>query len=175
MSTALREALLEAATCHFGQRGYDGAHVAAIARDAGATKAALYYHFVDKDALWQESVARARDALEAYVAEGPQPIGPRRWLARRLDALCEWSAGHPASCRLLARAGWDAVDDPGDGWAAFGGRFGDQPLLRMAVRGLALELMRTIAAGRSVPSGAGRALAGLLAAPAGPEAGPRIG
>ncbi|MCP4657706.1 MAG: helix-turn-helix transcriptional regulator, partial [bacterium] len=47
-AAATREALLEAATELFAERGFDGAKVEAIARRAGVNKAMISYHFGGK-------------------------------------------------------------------------------------------------------------------------------
>ena len=47
-----REAILNAAEARFAAAGIDGVSMREIAEDVGITKAALYYHFPGKDALW---------------------------------------------------------------------------------------------------------------------------
>lgn len=49
-----RSRILEAATMHFAEKGFDGARTQAIADDAGVNKAMLYYHFRDKEHLYLE-------------------------------------------------------------------------------------------------------------------------
>ena len=49
-----RTRILEAATMHFAEKGFDGARTQAIADDAGVNKAMLYYHFRDKEHLYLE-------------------------------------------------------------------------------------------------------------------------
>lgn len=51
-----RSRLLEAATVHFAQKGFEGARTQAIADDAGVNKAMLYYHFQDKEHLYRETL-----------------------------------------------------------------------------------------------------------------------
>ncbi|MFC1628794.1 TetR/AcrR family transcriptional regulator [Gemmatimonadota bacterium] len=49
-----RSRILEAATTHFAEKGYEGARTQAIADDAGVNRAMLYYHFKDKEHLYRE-------------------------------------------------------------------------------------------------------------------------
>jgi len=46
------QVILQAAQHRFLQWGYSGTSTAALAEDVGITKAALYYHFADKEALF---------------------------------------------------------------------------------------------------------------------------
>jgi AcrR family transcriptional regulator len=66
-----RASILRAARTRFVTDGYAAASMAAIATDAGMTKAALYYHFPGKDALFvavfADEVARLRSSVEHLV------------------------------------------------------------------------------------------------------------
>ena len=53
-STEAHEKALHAALALFGQRGIEGASMEAIARKAGISKATLYSHWADKEALLLE-------------------------------------------------------------------------------------------------------------------------
>ena len=48
---ARRKLIVEAAGRLFGERGYDGTRLDAVAAAAGGTKPVLYRHFEDKSAL----------------------------------------------------------------------------------------------------------------------------
>ena len=63
-----RAALLEAATQAFSDRGYDATGVAELCRRAGVSKAAFYYHFERKQAIFM--------AMLAMVEEGDEVIVP---------------------------------------------------------------------------------------------------
>lgn len=63
-----REAqLLDIARELFGRKGYDRTSLRDIAEEAGITKAALYYHFPDKDALYERVVLESLERLIAHV------------------------------------------------------------------------------------------------------------
>lgn len=72
-----REAILNAAEARFAAAGIDSVSMREIAEDVGITKAALYYHFPGKDALWLavcERLARIHiTGLTEAVAGIPDP------------------------------------------------------------------------------------------------------
>lgn len=51
----------------FSDRGYNGVSMSEIARAAGITKAALYYHFADKEQLFLEAVATKTTSMLAEL------------------------------------------------------------------------------------------------------------
>ncbi len=64
-----RELILEAAQRIFEREGLEGASLRAIAREAGYTPAALYFHFASKEALYAALLERSLQALKAAVDE----------------------------------------------------------------------------------------------------------
>jgi AcrR family transcriptional regulator len=91
-----RELIVKAAADEFGRRGHRDARLDDIARAAGTTKAVIYDHFADKDALHAEVVARAaHDVLEA-VGAAVGPAGEREPRER-------YRAGILASFGLIAQ------------------------------------------------------------------------
>ena len=80
-----RRELTEIAINCFSRFGFQGTSIDRIARDAGVTKGAIYYHFKDKDDLLALLVPAAPGALEAYPVSkavsnvrnnGPELIAP---------------------------------------------------------------------------------------------------
>lgn len=66
----LREEQLVTIAAHlFAQKGYEGTSLRDIAEQAGITKAALYYWFPEKEALFQRVVAGRMAALVERVGE----------------------------------------------------------------------------------------------------------
>lgn len=59
-SAETREALLDAAESVFFERGVARATLEEIAREAGMTRGALYWHFADKEALYAAMLERVR-------------------------------------------------------------------------------------------------------------------
>ena len=61
-----RERILDAAEKEFARKGFDGARVDEIAKEAGVNKALIYYYFESKKELLEELVNRA---IRGLVAE----------------------------------------------------------------------------------------------------------
>jgi len=61
--------LLEIACRLFATRGYDGTSLRDIAEEAQITKAALYYHFPNKEALYQQILIANLETLTGRVRE----------------------------------------------------------------------------------------------------------
>lgn len=116
-SETTRADLLAAAARAFGERGFDGARLADIAREAGISRPSLLYHFPSKDALYEAVVrdgfgglgARLSGALsrraalhgpaEAAVREFRRFLESRPEMARLL--VRELLAGDGAGARVL--------------------------------------------------------------------------
>ncbi len=85
-----REALLDAAEHLFAERGVSRSSLQDIARAAGLTRGAVYWHFADKAELFNAMMARATqpmlDALQAIApATEAEPL--QALLRSTLDAL----------------------------------------------------------------------------------------
>lgn len=128
-----RRQLLDIASRHFAERGFAGAGTEEVVRQAGVTRGALYYHFRDKQALFQAVVddlqQQILDRVQRAAAGGADPWdGLRLGLHAFLDACME-----PAVQRIvltdapsvLGRATWREIDS----------RYGFG-LLRTALQGL---------------------------------------
>src|SRR6266849_9866666 len=64
-----RKQLMTAAIDCFARLGYQGTTIDRIARDAGVTKGAVYYHFRDKEELLFEAVKDRIGGFEQHVLE----------------------------------------------------------------------------------------------------------
>lgn len=63
-----RAAILLAAKTLFGEQGYAGTSMDAVARQAGVSKLTVYSHFGDKDSLFREAVrARCRELFPEHL------------------------------------------------------------------------------------------------------------
>lgn len=90
---ARREQIVTLAARLFGEKGYDGTSLRDIAEAAGITKAALYYHFPDKERLYEDvAMTRIRELLEevkAAIEKSDDPVEKIRLFliasARRMD------------------------------------------------------------------------------------------
>jgi len=79
--------LIDIAIDCFGRYGYQGTSVDRIAKAAGVTKGALYYHFRDKEALLAAAVANRVAAFEQRVQQAVEGATCPHAL-RRIAAVC---------------------------------------------------------------------------------------
>jgi AcrR family transcriptional regulator len=98
-----RQAIIEAATDLFADRGFAGVSVQEIADAAGTHKTTVLYHFETKEALHEAVLAQAL----GRVAEIQQDFlsGPftRDRVAYLIDQIHAFYAEHPSLARLLQR------------------------------------------------------------------------
>jgi AcrR family transcriptional regulator len=110
--TRSRERVLAAAMSAFAERGYEGASMSAIARDAGVTKSVIYDHFPSKADLHKalvEQQARALDTAVAVAVEAKAGESADKRLRAGVDAYLRFVEEHPAAWALLLR---DPPADP---------------------------------------------------------------
>lgn len=115
--TEARRRALAVALRLFGERGYGGTSLQAVADGLGFTKAALYYHYPAKGDMLAALADPAVEQLEAVAREGLElsaPAGRRALVGAYLDALVGASAvaavlladptasAHPAAQRARA-------------------------------------------------------------------------
>src|SRR5262245_38343156 len=105
-----RKHLLAAAIDSFARLGYQGTSIDRIARDAGVTKGALYYHFRDKEELLFEAVSSRVAEFEQHVLA---EVGPGddalASLTRVIDA-CFFSATVSTHRRFIMTLMIEALD-----------------------------------------------------------------
>jgi AcrR family transcriptional regulator len=63
-----RGQILDAASCVFAEKGYEGGTMREIAARVGVTEPALYRHYAGKEALFEDLVAVAGDRIVGQVA-----------------------------------------------------------------------------------------------------------
>jgi len=75
---ARRDQIVKIAANLFGEKGYDGTSLRDIAEASGITKAALYYHFPDKERLYEDVVvtriSALNDAVRDAVTRSEDPV-----------------------------------------------------------------------------------------------------
>ena len=142
---ARRTQLIEVTIELVADEGYRGASLAAIAKRAGISKAAVLYHFASKDALVHaahehtltELVAAVRRALAATA-----PVdGPAAYVRTMIGHLRE----HPRHTRMLIEAMSNGFGEHGaaERWqalaqildAAWPGRFADSRTMAVIIGG----------------------------------------
>ncbi len=101
---SLRTRIVEAATRLFAERGFRGTHIQEVARAAGCTKPALYYHFDGKEALFLEAIER----VAAEVRERHRRAVAQSTCRERLEAgvrmIFELVRDEPHGLRMVFRA-----------------------------------------------------------------------
>ncbi len=99
-----REEILRAARDEFTRYGYAGTSMRRIAEATGVTKAALYYHFPDKQTLFrvaiEEEVRRRRERILARIAGIEEPSRRLRELVHAY--LDQFLQDRPLSRRIYA-------------------------------------------------------------------------
>jgi AcrR family transcriptional regulator len=98
-----RALIVEAAGRLFGEHGYDGTRLDAIAAAAGVTKPILYRHFSDKQALYLALLARHRDDLGSFAAAIPDSGTVEERMRGVLEVWLSYVEAHSYAWRLLFR------------------------------------------------------------------------
>lgn len=99
-----RQAILHAAAAEFAARGFAGARVDRIARDARVNKAMIYYHFGSKARLYLDIVGDMLSAVSARTgAVAASPLAPADKLDAFVEALAAEAAARPHFPPMMMR------------------------------------------------------------------------
>lgn len=97
-----RERILDAATRHFGEVGFDGARVDVIARTAGINKQLIYHYFGNKNALFTKVMECAYQQFrEQESALELSNIPADNAILALVDFTWQYYLAHPEFIRLL--------------------------------------------------------------------------
>lgn len=106
-SPGRRQAILEAATQLFAERGFAGVSIQEIADSASTHKTTVLYHFGTKEALYatvlDEALNRIADMMQDFLAGGFDADHLRERVAYLLDQIHAYFADQPAHAHLLER------------------------------------------------------------------------
>jgi AcrR family transcriptional regulator len=83
---ATRDRILRLADALFAEHGYARVSMRLVATAAGVTKPALYYHFRNKDALFEECVLATQNRMGAMLREATASVGS---LEERVTAVAQ--------------------------------------------------------------------------------------
>jgi AcrR family transcriptional regulator len=98
----LREQILEAARILFIQQGYHGLAMRQISESVGVSKAALYYHFKDKEELFLAILNLYLNEIESIIDEIQfKPVSS----SEQIRMFVEYILGQPAEKRAVMRLG----------------------------------------------------------------------
>src|ERR1043166_6011088 len=90
-SARTRAAILAAAMDEFAEHGYGGARVDRIAKSAKLNNHALYYHFGDKEELFQAVLEHGYEALRANLEpRDPAAMAPEAAMAKIVEDVFEF-------------------------------------------------------------------------------------
>lgn len=127
------ETILQSAIGHFARHGFDGARMDRLAEEAGVNKATIYYHFGNKEALYEKALLHVLTALAEAVerASAGEESLPGKFSAY-VRAMADEASRNPAISAIMMRE------------LAGGGK--DMPESAMAMMGRITKTIRTILA-----------------------------
>lgn len=97
-----RDRILAAASALFAERGFDAVSVADIAHASGTSTSLIYYHFTDKQTLFETAVLEAADLMESVASAAlAAPGGPADRLISFARAYSGLLGSHPDTMRVL--------------------------------------------------------------------------
>ena len=100
---------MDAGIREFGERGYDGASVRAIAGGAGVTTPVIYDHFSSKRALYIAILEQEEADLRKYQQRDRGVQYGRELAHSVIDDFFHWVEEHPQTWRMIFR---DLPTDP---------------------------------------------------------------
>ena len=107
-----RDAVLEAASHLFAERGMDGVAIEAIAAAASVSKVTIYANFKDKAAILEAIVRRETERLAAIEQEITGQGGPLAERLERFGAALNAMLGAPCHVAVDRCLGLEAVRNP---------------------------------------------------------------
>lgn len=108
----LREQILEHATRLFASRGFAGTSMRELVEACKCTKAACYYYFSSKEALYREVVAYHSERISKLVTETIEGDGAvRERLHAGLDSMIDYATQDPLGMRLMQRIDLSSEDN----------------------------------------------------------------
>lgn len=105
-----RHQLLRVAIDAFARQGFQGTSIDRIARAAGVTKGALYYHFRDKEDLLLEAVKDRIGEFERHVLDAVAPSADAYEQLRRVVEACFVTATESNHRRFIITLMVEALD-----------------------------------------------------------------
>jgi AcrR family transcriptional regulator len=95
--------ILEAAAALFMQHGYEGATIAAIAARAGVSRAAIFWHFSDKESLFEAAFRELLTPFFAELKKSLDALEPRARLFELFAAYEQFVSTHRATIEAIVR------------------------------------------------------------------------
>jgi AcrR family transcriptional regulator len=104
-----RRQLLDLGAELFARNAYDELSMAAIAREAGISKALLYHYFPSKSDYFQATVAAAAEDVARRTTPDPD-LPPLEALTASLDAFLAWIEANETAYRKLMQGATGAAE-----------------------------------------------------------------
>lgn len=99
--TVRRDAILAAARKVFARKGYEGATIADIAKEAGVAAGTVYLYYASKTDLFAALNAQFFQAIQTALVEAEAPPDVRRGTRARIRAVFEACSNHRDLVRLV--------------------------------------------------------------------------
>jgi AcrR family transcriptional regulator len=106
-----RDDVLAAGTVEFVERGFAPVSVTDIAKRAGMTPAAVYYHFPTKEDVLLAIVGRTGNAISELCSDVIGAADAEGAVTALIDRFLAWLEGHPAEARLYYQSSQGATAD----------------------------------------------------------------
>jgi AcrR family transcriptional regulator len=102
--TAMRERIIQEATCLFVSQGYYAVSMREIAQAVGVSKAGLYYHFKDKESLFLAILVAHLERIENLIHTARQEGSTTRdQISQMMRAIFEQAPDQRAIIRLASQ------------------------------------------------------------------------
>jgi TetR/AcrR family acrAB operon transcriptional repressor len=100
---ATRDSILDAAEQLFVKQGVSGTTLQHIATAAGVTRGAIYWHFLDKGAMFNAMMERVKTPLEAaaQLADRDSTVAPLEALRRHILCVLQVTVEDPKARRVF--------------------------------------------------------------------------
>lgn len=119
-SISTRESILDASEGMFGELGYDGASMRALARASKTSQALLHHHFGTKEGLYTAVTARVEERMKGVVEELDTLLSTGSDVGAFVSGLTCYLAFLRESPNVLRLQQWRRIrgDEHGDAWYA---------------------------------------------------------
>jgi TetR/AcrR family transcriptional repressor of bet genes len=109
-----RQQIVDALLSVMAERGYEGASIQAIARQAGLAPGLIHYHFGTKQEILLDAIRQLTDLVDQrFQALSRRAASPRERLRAFIDArLAQGEGGSPAAVAAWVIVGAEAVRQP---------------------------------------------------------------
>jgi AcrR family transcriptional regulator len=96
-----REKILETATRLFSTQGYGSTSLSQVARDAKVSKALIFWHFENKEKLFQSALQRSLEPYFINVVDALEGLDELGQLHKLIDLFYEFVHDHMQSIRFV--------------------------------------------------------------------------